>query len=225
MNRSRAARPCASDLDDNPDSCDIDAALVSISSEQNELCATAHASNVRSADAAGASKSSKRKRSSNGSSRSTAPPTKLARARGPVGCKENVFNVLQSKNKALQPTPTSGRGSGSNLKWYHSHWQPSDQSLYCGTDLVASAKLRNKCKVDNADMDCKHCGHKRKFNPTTYFRDHLLISCPGFPLTEAYKGFEVQKDLASCQVCFRCPNNHMLNFCVCFSDIALLAVP
>jgi hypothetical protein len=41
----------------------------------------------------------------------------------------------------------------------------------------------------------RHCGHERRFNPTTYFKDHLIRNCEEFRSTPAWKTDEVQKEV------------------------------
>jgi hypothetical protein len=112
-------------------------------------------------------------------------PTQKAKQPAKVGCKTNVFTVL-GQTKPKTQTLSKGRGSAKPAKardetgiWYHAHWKPVDEEAYPGS-VSDKQELRNRLFNDNAEMQCKHFDHKRKYKPTTHFKNHLLAGClPG----------------------------------------------
>jgi DNA-directed RNA polymerase subunit RPC12/RpoP len=57
------------------------------------------------------------------------------------------------------------------------------------------AELRDMLFNDNAQMQCKHCSHRRNYKPTTHFKNHLLAGCLPFQATEAWNSKDVQDAL------------------------------
>jgi hypothetical protein len=45
-------------------------------------------------------------------------------------------------------------------------------------------------------LKCRHCEHVRKYQPSTYFKEHLLRNCPNFQLTDAWNSDDVQKEVS-----------------------------
>jgi hypothetical protein len=64
------------------------------------------------------------------------------------------------------------------------HWKPVDEEAHKGS-VSDKAELRVLFN-DNAQMQCKHCGHRRNCRPTTHFKNHLLAGCLPFQATEAW---------------------------------------
>jgi hypothetical protein len=150
-------------------------------------------------------------KSSAPSSRANSKQTRKAKARSSVstqpakvGCKPNAFRILgvsKPQGKAL----TKGRGSlgsASSGIWYHDHWSPVDKETYPGC-VRTDTDLRKRLCKDNAKMQCKHCFMVRRFQPTTYFKGHLLSGCPNFQATEAWMSKDVQDEVSKnvTQVC------------------------
>jgi DNA-directed RNA polymerase subunit RPC12/RpoP len=128
----------------------------------------------RSGDKSTSSSSSK-----DSTSQKRPEPSQKARQPAKVGCKPNVFTIL-GQTKPKTQTLSKGRGSSKSAMvqnqagiWYHVHWEPVDKEAYKGS-VSDKAELRDMLFNDNAQMQCKHCGHRRSFKPATHFKNHLL---------------------------------------------------
>jgi hypothetical protein len=122
--------------------------------------------------------------------------------------------ILTVLGKAPPPPKPMVRGRGTAQRkqhlghngrppaWYHAYWRPVDSEKYLG-QVEESCDLRRKLQEDNAWMVCMHCCQQEPenqtefaYNPTTYFRKHLLSHCPAFKNSPAWASPEIVKELS-----------------------------
>jgi hypothetical protein len=125
--------------------------------------------------------------------------------------RRSILTVLGKAPPPPKPM-VSGRGTahkkqemgnnGRPLAWYHSYRRPIDREKYRG-QVAKSLDLRRKLQQDNARMVCISCCEQDPdmathfgYNPTTYFRIHLLSNCPSFKNSPAWALPEVVKELS-----------------------------
>ena len=96
--------------------------------------------------------------------------------------------------------PSSGSGTGSAVRsgtrgrkkdWIHEHWAPVDTDKYKADDPTTEARAFK----DNAWMRCLHCDKQRRFQPSTKFKDHLVVACPAFADSDSWEDPDVQQEL------------------------------
>jgi hypothetical protein len=122
--------------------------------------------------------------------------------------------ILTALGNAPPPPKPMERGRGTAQRkqhlghngrppaWYHAYWRPVDSEKYLG-QVEESCDLRRKLQEDNARMVCMPCCQQDPesqtefaYNPTTYFRNHLLGNCPAFKNSPAWASPEVVKELS-----------------------------
>jgi hypothetical protein len=125
-------------------------------------------------------------------------------------------SILIALGKAPPPPPPkpmiSGRGTaereqhlgnkGRPPAWYHSYWRPFDSGKY-PRQVAESFGLRRQLLDDNARMVCLPCCEQDPdtpshfgYNPTTYFRNHLLSNCSAFKNSPTWVSPDVVKELS-----------------------------
>jgi hypothetical protein len=109
--------------------------------------------------------------------------------------REDVI-VLAGAPKASRASETGSAARsgtpGRKRDWIHPHWEAVDKDKYKVGDPAAEIQAFK----DNAVMQCLHCKKRRKFNPSTNFKDHLLGSCPAFADSKHWEDADVQEELA-----------------------------
>jgi hypothetical protein len=118
--------------------------------------------------------------------------------------KSSPFSPDQAKNANAEQGPRIQQVRAVRNEagiWYHVHWEPVDEEAYKGS-VSDKAELRDMLFNDNAQMQCKHCGHRHSYKPTNHFKNHLLegLSLPFSPTS------------VPCTVAFQWPGWYLASF-------------
>jgi hypothetical protein len=130
----------------------------------------------------------KQKRKRSGSS----APAAFNKRHTATAAAPTVTTHLISAQRRLQLAGGAGTGvKASELAWYHAEWAPVDEEF--GEQVTQ--EIIPALKQCNARMRCTHCSFERSFNPSTRYKEHLLLHCRQFSKTEAFQAAVVQNDL------------------------------
>jgi hypothetical protein len=102
---------------------------------------------------------------------------------------------LMASQRTIQLSGGEGEGAKGgkcHLSWYHSEWTPVQEEDYGSSVTKESLK---RLSSERAQMQCNHCDKCFPFNPSTRFRNHLLLRCSEFALTGTFQSGPVQADL------------------------------
>lgn len=86
-----------------------------------------------------------------------------------------------------------GRGGAPHV-CYHAEWKPADAKLgeKITKELIPVLKA-------GGQVECRHCGVVKPFNPSTRDMEHSVLHCPAFQKTATYKSKPVQDALQRLQ--------------------------